>query len=50
MGTNLVSGTATALVILTGARTQFGSLAKSVVNQRALTSFDKGVNSCAPGC
>ena len=44
MGTNLVSGTATALVILTGARTQFGSLAKSVVNQRALTSFDKGVN------
>jgi Mg2+-importing ATPase len=44
MGTNLVSGTATALVILTGACTQFGSLAKSVVNQRALTSFDKGVN------
>jgi hypothetical protein len=44
MGTNLVSGTATALVLLTGARTQFGSLAKSVVNQRALTSFDKGVN------
>jgi len=26
MGTNLVSGTATALVIVTGARTQFGSL------------------------
>ncbi len=44
MGTNLVSGTATAVVILTGSRTQFGSLAKSVVNQRALTSFDKGVN------
>ena len=44
MGTNLVSGTATALVILTGDRTQFGSLAKNVVNQRALTSFDKGVN------
>jgi len=44
MGTNLVSGTATALVMLTGTRTQFGSLAKSVVNQRALTSFDKGVN------
>ncbi len=44
MGTNLVSGTATTVVILTGARTQFGSLAKSVVEHRALTSFDKGVN------
>ncbi len=44
MGTNLVSGTATALAVLTGARTQFGSLAKTVVNQRAVTSFDKGVN------
>ena len=44
MGTNLVSGTATALVIVTGARTQFGSLASRVVNQRTPTSFDKGVN------
>jgi P-type Mg2+ transporter len=45
MGTNVVSGTATAVVVATGARTYFGSLAKSVIGQRAQTSFDRGVNS-----
>lgn len=45
MGTNVVSGTATAVVVATGARTYFGSLAKSIVGQRAQTSFDRGVNS-----
>ncbi len=45
MGTNVVSGTATALVVATGAQTYFGSLAKSITGNRPLTSFDKGVNS-----
>jgi Mg2+-importing ATPase len=38
------SGSATAVVIHTGNRTYFGSLAASIVGQRQLTSFDKGVN------
>jgi P-type Mg2+ transporter len=45
MGTNVVSGSATAIVITTGRRTYFGSLARSVVGHRPLTSFDRGVNS-----
>lgn len=45
LGTNIVSGSATAVVVQTGANTMLGSLAKNVLGQRALTSFDKGVNS-----
>ncbi|MGZ3335818.1 MAG: P-type ATPase, partial [Isosphaeraceae bacterium] len=45
MGTSVVSGTATAVVVATGGRTYFGSMAKSIVGRRQLTSFDKGVNS-----
>ncbi|BBD79068.1 magnesium-translocating P-type ATPase [Aerosticca soli] len=45
MGTNVVSGTATAVVIATGARTYLGSLARTVVGQRVQTSFDRGVKS-----
>lgn len=45
MGTNVVSGTATAVVVNTGEETYFGSLSKSLVGKRAETSFDKGVNS-----
>lgn len=45
MGTNVVSGTATALVVATGSNTYFGSLAKNIVGSRAQTAFDKGVNS-----
>ena len=44
MGTNVVSGFATAIVVTTGNHTYFGSLSKSVVGKRAETSFDKGVN------
>ncbi|NIG55093.1 magnesium-translocating P-type ATPase [Chitinophaga sp. Cy-1792] len=44
MGTNVVSGAATAIVINTGNQTYFGSLSKSIVGKRAETSFDKGVN------
>jgi len=43
MGTNVVSGTATAVVVFTGASTYFGSVAAGVAGQRPLTSFDKGV-------
>jgi Mg2+-importing ATPase len=44
LGSNVVSGSATAVVIQTGNRTYFGSLAARIVGQRQLTSFDKGVN------
>ena len=45
MGTNVVSGSATAIVVNTGDQTYFGSISKSLVGKRAETSFDKGVNS-----
>ncbi|WP_338885211.1 magnesium-translocating P-type ATPase [Xenorhabdus sp. TH1] len=45
MGTNVTSGTATAVVVATGKQTYFGSLAKSIVGIRAQTAFDHGVNS-----
>jgi len=46
MGTNVVSGTATAVVVATGANTYFGSLAKNVVSHKRIeTSFDRGVSS-----
>ena len=44
LGSNVQSGSATAVVIHTGDRTYFGSLAASIVGQRQLTSFDKGIN------
>ncbi|GAB3627746.1 magnesium-translocating P-type ATPase [Pandoraea terrae] len=45
MGTNVVSGSACAVVVSTGARTFFGSLAQRVTAQeRTLTSFQQGVN------
>ncbi len=45
MGTNVISGSATAVVISTGPSTYFGSMAKTLTGKRPLTSFDKGVNS-----
>ncbi len=44
LGSNVESGSATAIVIHTGARTYFGSLAASIVGERELTSFDTGIN------
>ncbi len=44
MGTNVISGTAGAVVISTGERTHFGRLAKTLTGHRARTSFDRGVN------
>ena len=45
MGTNVVSGTAKAVVVATGPRTYFGSLANAIVGSRVQTAFDRGVNS-----
>ena len=44
MGTNVVSGTATAVVVATGDTTYFGAMARDIVGARPLTSFDIGVN------
>jgi len=44
MGTNVVSGTATGIIVMTGARAYFGSLATIIAGKRELTAFDKGVN------
>lgn len=44
LGSSVESGSATAVVVHTGPRTYFGSLAASVVGQRQMTSFDKGIN------
>ncbi|WP_028562687.1 magnesium-translocating P-type ATPase [Paenibacillus pinihumi] len=45
MGTNVVSGSATAVVVATGSNTYFGSMASTLVGKPPLTSFDKGVKS-----
>jgi len=45
MGTNVVSGSATAVVVATGPRTYLGSLAHTLGGQRSETSFDRGVKS-----
>ena len=42
-GSNVVSGTARGLVVNTGSRTHFGSIAEKLSGQRAQTSFDKGI-------
>lgn len=44
MGTNVVSGTAIALVGATGNSTYFGAVAKDIAGARPLTSFDKGIS------
>ena len=45
MGSNVVSGSATALALATGNNTYFGSMAKSLSGDRAKTSFERGVDS-----
>jgi Mg2+-importing ATPase len=44
MGTAVVSGSGTAVVVETGGHTYLASLAKSVSGHKPRTSFDKGVN------
>ena len=43
MGSVVVSGVGTGVVVLTGARTAFGQVAGTIAEQRVLTSFDKGI-------
>ncbi len=45
MGSNIVSGSAAAVVLATGNDTYFGSMAKSLSGDRAKTSFERGVDS-----
>ena len=45
MGTNIVSGTATAIVLATGNNTYFGSMAKSLYTVNEKNSFEKGIDS-----
>lgn len=45
MGSNVISGTAIAVVVVTGDDTMFGSMAKGVSSEAVVTSFEKGVNS-----
>jgi Mg2+-importing ATPase len=43
MGSNVLSGSARAMVLSTGASTYFGSLAEKLLKKRDATSFDKGI-------
>jgi Mg2+-importing ATPase len=45
MGTNVISGTAEAIVIAVGDDTIFGGIARQVIDKKVVTSFEKGVNS-----
>ena len=45
MGTNVISGSALAVVVATGNDTYFGSMAKTLTSSRAKNSFEKGVDS-----
>jgi len=44
MGSNVLSGVATGVVVQTGAHTCFGQLADTLIGARTLTSFDQGIN------
>jgi len=44
LGTTVVSGTATALVLATGDSTVLGSIANAVTGVRKTTSFERGIN------
>lgn len=43
LGTSIESGTATAAVVATGARTYLGGIARGLVGRQQQTAFDKGV-------
>lgn len=44
LGTNVISGTATAVVVETGVRTYLGTLAQTLTGVRSRTSFDRGIS------
>ena len=45
LGTDVISGSAVGIVITTGNDTYFGSIAKSIVDKKIETSFERGVSS-----
>ena len=45
MGSNIISGSATGVVLTTGNETYIGSMAKSISGNRAKNSFERGVDS-----
>lgn len=45
MGSNVISGSATGVVVATGDDTLFGSMAKDIGGEPVVTSFQKGINS-----
>ena len=44
MGSNVVSGYGTGVIVQTGARSYFGQLADTIAGQRVRTSFEKGID------
>lgn len=44
MGTTVLSGSASGVIVLTGRRAYFGSVADTIVRDRSSTSFDRGVD------
>jgi P-type Mg2+ transporter len=44
LGTSVQSGTATAVVVETGARTLFGTMARAIARAAPDTAFDRGIN------
>ena len=45
MGSNMISGSATAIVLNTGNLTYFGSMSKTLSGDKAIKSFERGINS-----
>jgi Mg2+-importing ATPase len=43
-GSSVIGGTATMLVVATGSRTQFGQIAKSLVDDQPPTAFERGIH------
>lgn len=44
MGSNVVSGSATGIVLATGNNTYLGTIARSIAGHRAATAFDRGIS------
>ncbi len=44
MGSNVVSGYGTGVIVHTGERTYFGKLARTIAGERQLSGFDRGIN------
>ena len=44
MGTNIISGTAVAVVVATGSETYFGKMANTLLAEKSKTSFEKGID------